>query len=201
MTIVVLDHGSGNLRSVAHALERVGDDVEITGDARTVMRASGVVVPGVGHFGACMTSIRERGFDETIAEFIATDRPVFGVCVGMQVLFEASDEAPDVPGLGVLEGRVAALPDDVKTPHMGWNRVVWRREPLHPYVADIPNPWMYFAHSFAPWTPDAIGSTTYGSRMISAAVGRGNVFATQFHPEKSGAWGLALYRRFVEAAR
>ena len=96
MTIAVLDYGSGNLRSVAHALERVGADVEVTGDAATVMRAGGLVVPGVGHFGACMTAIRERSLDATIADFIASGRPVFGVCVGMQVLFEGSDEAPGV---------------------------------------------------------------------------------------------------------
>jgi glutamine amidotransferase len=197
VTIALLDHGSGNLRSVAHALSRVGAEVEVTGDAARVLGADGLVVPGVGHFGACMNALRERSLDATIKDFIATGRPVFGVCVGMQVLFEGSDEAPDVAGLGIFDARVERLPDDVRVPHMGWNRVVWRREPLHAYVADIPDPWMYFAHSFAPWTTDAVGSTGYGSRLIAAAVARENVFATQFHPEKSGVWGLQLYEAFV----
>jgi glutamine amidotransferase len=200
VTIAVLDYGSGNLRSVEHALRQVGADVEVTGEHDGAMRAAGLVVPGVGHFGACMTAIRDRSLDATIKDFIATGRPVFGVCVGMQVLFDGSEEAPGVPGLGVFDATVQRLPADVRTPHMGWNLVVWHADPLHPYVADIPNAWMYFAHSYAPWTRDAVGSTTYGSRLISAAVGRDNVFATQFHPEKSGATGLSLYRAFVEDA-
>ena len=198
MTIAVLDYGSGNLRSVAHALSRVGAEVEVTGDAARVLGADGLVVPGVGHFGACMNALRERSLDATIKDFIATGRPVFGVCVGMQVLFGGSDEAPDVAGLGIFDARVERLPDDVRVPHMGWDTVLWRSEPLHPYVADVPTPWMYFAHSFAPpRTADAVGSTRYGSRLIAAAVARENVFATQFHPEKSGAWGLQLYDAFV----
>ena len=201
MTIAVLDYGSGNLRSVAHALERVGADVEVTGDGAAVRRASGLVVPGVGHFGACMTSIRERRLDATIDDFIATGRPVFGVCVGMQVLFEGSEEAAGVRGLGVFEGTVKRLPEVVTTPHMGWNEVSWVSEPLHPYGADTPSPWCYFAHSFAAEAagPETVAVSTHGVPFAAAAA-RDNVFATQFHPEKSGDAGLALYRAFAKDA-
>lgn len=200
MTIAVLDYGSGNLRSVAHAVRRVGAEVDVTGDQDRVMRARGLVVPGVGHFGACMTALRERALDATIHAFIDTGKPVFGVCVGMQVLCRGSDEAPDVPGLGIFDTAVEALPADVRVPHMGWDTVVWRTEPLHPYVADVPFTWFYFAHSFAPHLADAVGVTSYGERRFAAAIARENVFATQFHPERSGDAGLALYRQFVEDA-
>jgi imidazole glycerol-phosphate synthase subunit HisH len=199
VTIALLDYGTGNLPSVEHALRHVGADVDVTGDPERLRDASGLVVPGVGHFGACMTALVERGLDAAIKDFVATGRPVFGVCVGMQVLFEGSEEAPGVAGLGIFDATVKRLPDDVTVPHMGWDKVAWRDEPLHPYVADIPYTWFYFAHSFAPLMPGAVGVTQYGG-LMAAAVGSGNVFATQFHPEKSGRWGLALYRAFVERA-
>ena len=199
MTIALLDYGSGNLPSVEHALRHVGADVRVTGDPEHLRGASGLVVPGVGHFGACMTSLIERGLDAAIKDFIATGRPVFGICVGMQVLFEGSEEAPGIAGLGLFEATVQRLAEDAKVPHMGWDTVTWD-EPRHPYVADIPFTWFYFAHSFASPTFDAVGVTRHGGRLIAAAVASDNVFATQFHPEKSGRWGLALYDAFVEEA-
>jgi glutamine amidotransferase len=202
--IAVLDHGSGNLRSVAHAVSRAGGDVEVTGDPERVLAASGLVVPGVGHFGACASGLRDRGLDATIAAFAASGRPVFGVCVGMQVLFAGSDEAPGVLGLGVFDTNVERLLGDVKVPHMGWNAVSWRREPLHPYTAELPDPtWLYFAHSYAPPARDdssIVGTVAYGAGRFAAAVARDTVFATQFHPERSGTWGLELYRAFVRDA-
>ncbi len=203
MTIAVLDYGSGNLRSVAHALEHAGADVIVTGDHGAVMGSNGLVVPGVGHFGACMTAIRERSHDATIEDFIATGRPMFGVCVGMQVLFDGSDEAPEFPGLGVFRGSLRKLPSDVTVPHMGWNTVSWietSRRLRHPYAAGHES-WQYFAHSyFAPLVSSVAGATYYAGVVVTAAVARDNVFATQFHPEKSGTAGLALYRAFVEDA-
>lgn len=197
MTIAVLDYGSGNLHSVSRALERVGGDPTVTGDPAEVARADALVIPGVGHFGACVRAICHHGLDEAIRGFHATGRPVFGVCVGMQVLFEGSDEDPE-EGLALLPGRVRRLPDDVKVPHMGWNTVTWTRP--HPYVADLPDGTsFYFVHSFAPEPEaDAIGVTEHG-RPFAAAVAHDNVFATQFHPEKSGDAGLQLYERFVKA--
>lgn len=199
MTIAVLDYGMGNLRSVARAIEHVGGESLVTEDPATSLSADGLVVPGVGHFGACMTNLRERGLDAVVKEFAASGRPVFGVCVGMQILFEGSEEAPGVPGLGLFEGVSVRLgAGGVKVPHMGWNTVGFSHRPGHPYTLDIPSTWFYFVHSYAPWGRDAVGVTTYGERMISAAVARENVFATQFHPEKSGRWGLALYAAFVK---
>ena len=197
MTIAVLDYGSGNLHSVSRALARVGGDPAVTGEPAEVGRADALVIPGVGHFGACVRAICHHGLDEAILSFRATGRPVFGVCVGMQVLFEGSDEDPE-QGLGVLPGRVRRLPDDVKVPHMGWNTVTWARP--HPYTDDLSDGTrFYFVHSFAPDPgDDAVGVTEYG-RPFAAAVAHENVFATQFHPEKSGEAGLQLYERFVKS--
>lgn len=194
-TIAVLDYGMGNLRSVARAVEHVGGTIDVTEDAARALNADGLVVPGVGHFGACMRNLRERGLDAVVKEFATSGRPTFGVCVGMQVLFDGSEEAPDVPGIGLFEGISKRLPTIVKVPHMGWNRVVWSEE--HPYVRDVPETRFYFVHSFAPPSgPGVVGSTRYGA-PFAAAVAKGNVFATQFHPEKSGRWGLKLYEEFV----
>lgn len=197
MTIAVLDYGSGNLHSVSRALARVGGDPSVTGDPSEVAAAEALVIPGVGHFGACMRAICHHGLDAAIRDFWATGRPLFGVCVGMQVLFEGSDEDPE-DGLGAVPGRVRRLPDDVKVPHMGWNTVTWARP--HPYTEDLPDGTrFYFAHSFAPDPgDDTVGVTEHG-RAFAAAVARDNVFATQFHPEKSGEAGLQLYERFVKA--
>jgi imidazole glycerol-phosphate synthase subunit HisH len=203
VTIAVLDYGSGNLRSVAHALERVGGDVAVTGSSDDVMRADGLVVPGVGHFGACMTAIRERGLEGTITSFIATGRPVFAVCVGMQILFENSDEAPDVRGLGVFHATVERLATkstvdrSEKVPNMGWSRVTWT-EPIHRYASRVFGRWFYFAHSYAATIRHPVGHALHGTHAFAAAVAHENVFATQFHPEKSGNAGLALYAAFAE---
>jgi glutamine amidotransferase len=196
VTIAILDYGMGNLRSVARAIEQVGGSSVVTEDPATAIAANGLVVPGVGHFGACMANLRERGLDAVVKEYAASGRPIFGVCVGMQVLLEGSEEAPDVPGLGLLAGVSRRLPDGVKVPHMGWNEVEWTAE--HPYVRGVPSgSRFYFVHSFAPDATDAtIGVTEHGRRFTSAA-SLANLFATQFHPEKSGAPGLALYGAFV----
>ncbi|HWO71906.1 MAG TPA: imidazole glycerol phosphate synthase subunit HisH [Actinomycetota bacterium] len=197
--IGVLDYGMGNLRSVARALERVGAAVEVTDDPDVVGAAAGLVVPGVGAFGACMRNLSSRGLEGPLRAFVAGGRPVFGVCLGMQVLFERSEEDPE-PGLGLLPGACRRLPSTVKVPHMGWNEVRWARP--HPYAAGIPDGTrFYFVHSYAPDVADGVtvGVAEHG-RPFAAAVARGNVFATQFHPEKSGEPGLALYEAFVREA-
>jgi glutamine amidotransferase len=199
VTIAILDYGMGNLRSVARAIEHVGGKPDVTDDAETALGADGLVVPGVGHFGACMRNLRERDLDRVVTGFAAGGRPLFAVCVGLQVLLEGSEEDPD-PGLGVLPGRSRRLPPDVKVPHMGWNTVRWT-EP-HPYVRDVPTGTrFYFVHSFAPdiSAGTTVGATEHG-RPFAAAVADANVFATQFHPEKSGEPGLRLYEAFVREA-
>jgi glutamine amidotransferase len=200
MTIAVLDYGMGNLRSVARAVEHAGGTVDVTDDPTRALGADALIVPGVGHFGACMRNLRQRGLDAVVKEFASSGRPMFGVCVGMQILFEGSEEAPDVPGLGLFEGVSKRLPAIVKVPHMGWNHVSWTAN--HPYVRDVPETWFYFVHSFAPQSamPGAVGVTRYGA-PFAAAVARDSVFATQFHPEKSGRWGLKLYEEFVRDVR
>ncbi|HZD78893.1 MAG TPA: imidazole glycerol phosphate synthase subunit HisH [Actinomycetota bacterium] len=201
MSIGVLDYGMGNLRSVARAIEHVGGTAEIVEDPGAVQRAEALVVPGVGHFGACVRNLRDRGLDQAIRSVAGAGRPVFGVCVGMQVLLEGSEEDPD-PGIGLLAGRCRRLPSSasVKVPHMGWNTVAWSAG-AHPYLAGVPDgSRFYFVHSFAPDPgPSTLGVAEHG-RTFSAVVASANVFATQFHPEKSGSAGLALYEAFVKEA-
>jgi glutamine amidotransferase len=194
--VAVLDYGSGNLHSVSRALAHAGAEPLVTGDPQSAAAADALMIPGVGHFGHCVRAIRARGLDEAIAAFVGTGRPVFGVCVGMQVLFEGSEEDPD-PGLGILPGRCRRLPTQVKVPHIGWNDVSWRR--THPYLEGLPEATrFYFVHSYAPDADDAVGVTEHGRRFAAVAA-RDNVFATQFHPEKSGDAGLQIYANLVKA--
>ncbi len=196
MTIAILDYGMGNLRSVARAVEHVGGKPDVTDDAERALAANGLVVPGVGHFGACMRNLVERRLDDAIRGFVTSGRPVFAVCVGMQVLFDGSEEDA-TPGLGLFEGRSRRFPSRVKVPHMGWNVVRWTER--HPYVRDVPTGTrFYFVHSFAPdvHAHTTVGVTEHG-RPFAAAVARDTLFATQFHPEKSGEPGLQLYEAFV----
>jgi imidazole glycerol-phosphate synthase subunit HisH len=196
--IAVLDYGAGNLHSVSRALAVVGADVVVTADADDLDDADVMVIPGVGRFGACVRALRASGLEPAAREFIDGGRPVFGVCLGMQILFEGSDEDPE-PGLGVFSGRVRRLSDQVRVPHMGWNTVEWTR--THPYLQDVEaDDRFYFVHSYAafPGNEETLGVTGHGWSFASA-VERDNVFATQFHPEKSGDAGLRIYANVVKA--
>jgi glutamine amidotransferase len=195
--IAVLDYGSGNLHSVSRALAHAGGEPVVTGDAERVAAAAALVIPGVGHFGHCVRAIRERGLDGAIVHAVGAGKRVFGVCVGMQVLYERSDEDAEL-GLAILPGGSHRLPETVKVPHIGWNEVTWQRP--HPYLEGISDGTrFYFVHSYAPDpNEDAVGVTEHG-RRFAAAASRDNVFATQFHPEKSGEAGLAIYANFVKA--
>src|SRR2546428_11943922 len=187
----------GNMLSVERALAHVGASARPTRSADEIAGADGLVVPGVGHFGACMRALFTSGLDAAVRSFAGTGRPVFGVCLGMQVLFELSEE-DDEPGLGLFAGGSARLPDTGKVPHMGWNTV--ERAASHPYVDGTPDGTrFYFVHSYAPALIDGVtvGSTDYG-RPFSSVVARANLFATQFHPEKSGVAGLEIYERFAK---
>jgi imidazole glycerol-phosphate synthase subunit HisH len=194
-TVAVLDYGRGNLHSVSRALAHVGADVRVV-DRPEDVAGDAVLIPGVGHFGQCARALRAAGFEAPIRSAVEDGRPVIGVCVGMQILFEASEE-DDEPGLGILPGAVRRLPETVRVPHMGWNTVAWAGR-RHPFVADIPDQTsFYFVHSYAPdLGADAVGATEHG-RTFAAVVARDNVFATQFHPEKSGDAGLQLYANIV----
>jgi glutamine amidotransferase len=198
--IAVLDYGIGNLRSAEKALCHLGADAALTDDPGAVRDARGVVLPGVGDFGACMRALRRSGLEDVAREAATDGRPFLGVCVGMQMLFDGSDEDPDEPGLGVVPGRVTHLPATVRLPQIGWNTVERRRESR--LLAGLPEPpWLYFVHSFAPEPRDegvVAGWSDYG-RRFAAAIERGPLWATQFHPEKSGTVGLALLDNFVAA--
>jgi glutamine amidotransferase len=200
--IAVLDYGIGNLRSAQKALQKVGADARLTNDAGLVRDAHAVVLPGVGAFGACMTALRESGLESLVHERIDGGKPFLGICVGMQMLFDDSEENPGAKGLGVISGTVRYLPDAVKRPQMQWNHVHITR--LDPMFANLPaEPWMYFVHSLHPVPLDdscIVATTDYGC-AVTAAVRKDNVFAVQFHPEKSAVDGLALLGNFVDAAR
>jgi glutamine amidotransferase len=201
--IAVLDYGIGNLRSAQKGLQRIaGPDA----DVRLVSRpgdadgAAGVVLPGVGAFGRCMDALRASGLDAVAKAAVTGGVPFLGVCVGMQMLFEGSDEAPDVAGLGLLPGRVTLLPDGVKRPQIQWNQL-HLADDAHPLFAGVAEgDWVYFVHSYAPVTEvGVIATTDYGGEVV-AAVAQGRVWATQFHPEKSGAVGLRMLGNFAAAA-
>ena len=194
--IAVLDYGIGNLRSAQKALQRVGADAVLTDDVAVVRAAEAVVLPGVGHFGRCMEALRAAGLEDPAREAIEAGTPFLGICVGMQMLYEGSEEDPDVKGMGVLPGTVRRLPDGVKRPQMQWN--VLEHAPGVPLFAGLDDPvWVYFVHSYAPEpSPDVVATCQYGGPVV-AAVRRDRLWATQFHPEKSGAAGLRILANFV----
>ena len=196
--LAVLDYGIGNLRSAEKALQRQGADARLTTDPAEIEAADGLVLPGVGHFGSCMRALVDRGLDRRAHDAIAAGTPFIGICVGAQMLLEGSDEDPEVPGLGVVPGRVERLPGGVKHPQMQWNRLVVRRP--SPMLAGLEEPiWMYFVHTYAPVTDTGVVATCdYGGEVV-AAIEHGRVWATQFHPEKSGEAGLALLANFVRS--
>ncbi len=208
-TVAVVDYGMGNLRSVSQAVQHVAQDsgfsVVITSRPEDVRAAERIVLPGQGAMPDCMRELRESGLLESVLEAAAT-KPLFGVCVGMQMLLDTSDEGP-TDGLGLIHGRVVRFelagqlqPDGsrYKVPQMGWNEV-WQAQP-HPIWAGVPDgSYFYFVHSYHARPSDArhsVGEADYGGRF-TAAIARDNIFATQFHPEKSADHGLALYRNFL----
>jgi glutamine amidotransferase len=197
--VAVLDYGIGNLSSAQKALVRTGADARLTRDAALVADADGVVLPGVGAFGACMDALRGAGLETVVHDAVASGRPFLGICVGMQMLFDASDEDPSHSGLGVIPGRVVAIPDTVRKPQMQWNELHVKTS--DPVFDGLPaTPWVYFVHSYAARPNDAkvvIATCDYGAEL-TAVVRRDNVVATQFHPEKSAADGLAMLANFVE---
>ncbi|HLL25598.1 MAG TPA: imidazole glycerol phosphate synthase subunit HisH [Kofleriaceae bacterium] len=202
--IAIVDVCSGNLRSVERALEKVGGAVVVTRDPEVVRRADKIVVPGQGAFGVFMRGLVERGLGEALREAIASGRPYLGICLGLQVLFDESEEQGPCAGLGVLRGKVQKLaPGDptLKVPHMGWNQVraTHAREPL---LAGVPaEPHVYFVHSYhaVPADRDLVTLEAIHGQSITAAIRKDNLFACQFHPEKSQHVGLQILRNFVEA--
>jgi glutamine amidotransferase len=198
--IALIDYGAGNLTSVRKGFKAAGAELVAPRAPDDLKNATGIVVPGVGHFGA--TSALNGGWMQAIRDAVDSGVPLFGICLGLQWLFEGSDEAPDVPGLGVVRGRCSRLPqsDGIKIPHVGWNSLQRPRESrLLAGVAD--GTQMYFTHSYAaPVTAEAAATCAHGAEF-AAAVERDRIFGVQFHPEKSGTAGIRILANFVAAAR
>jgi glutamine amidotransferase len=197
--IAVLDYGIGNLRSAEKALQRLGADARLVADPEVAAGAAAVVLPGVGAFGRCAQALRASGLGAVAADAARRGVPFLGICVGMQLLYEGSEESPGVAGLGLLPGVVRRLPEGVKRPQMQWNQL----QVLHPpgaFLAGLgPHPWVYFVHSYAaPMGEEVVATCDYGGPVV-AAVARGPLWATQFHPEKSGRTGLGVLANFVAA--
>lgn len=195
--VTVVDYGSGNLRSVQKAFEKLGTAARITDDPQAVADADRLVLPGVGAFGDAMRALRDRGLIEPIVAHVRAEKPFFGICMGLQLLFETGLEGGRHEGLGLLAGEVVRfdLPAGMKVPHMGWNTVRWRQAA----PGREPDGWYYFVHSYhaVPREQAVVAACTdYGGEFVSA-VARGRLFATQFHPEKSQAVGLRLLESFL----
>ncbi len=196
--IAVLDYGIGNLRSAQKGLQHVGADARLTNDLKLIADADAVVLPGVGNFGACMTALREAGLEAAVHDAIATTRPFLGICVGMQMLFESSEESPGVSGLGVITGEIRWLPAEVQKPQMQWNQLkIVKQDEMFTGISE--NPWMYFVHSLSAVPQQqsvVVANCNYGTDLV-AAIRSENIFATQFHPEKSATEGLKILENFV----
>jgi glutamine amidotransferase len=194
--VAVLDYGIGNLRSAEKALQHVGADAKLVTDPHEAEAADGIVLPGVGAFGACMDALRASGLDKVALEAVKAGTPFLAVCVGMQMLYEGSDESPAAEGLGVLPGTIRRLPAGVKHPQMQWNVLDVVGEPA--LLAGLERPlWVYFVHSYAAEPHDGVVATCdYGGPVV-AVVQRERLWATQFHPEKSGTTGLGILENFA----
>lgn len=199
--IAVVDYGVGNLKSVTNALELLGFPSLITGDAGEIERADAVILPGVGAFPDAADKLRAAGLGRVLIEQ-AEKKPMLGICLGMQLLFEQGEEVRPCRGLGLIGGTVRRIETPYKLPHIGWNSLKFQHDsPIFKGLDD--GAYVYFVHSFcacAQWEEDVTACTEYGTRVV-AAVGRGNVFGCQFHPEKSGETGLAILKNFGELSK
>jgi glutamine amidotransferase len=198
MAIAIIDYGVGNLRSVEKAFTSQGIPAVVTRDEKVLREADKLVLLGVGAFGYAMDSLRKLGFDRLVIDAAKAGKPVIGLCVGLQMMFDEGHEFGVHQGLGLLPGRVVKFPDGVRVPHVGWNQVEFKQ--THPVFSDLPDqPFFYFVHSYYVETGDrscVIGETEYESRFASVC-GRGNILGVQFHPEKSQTVGLKLLRNFA----
>ena len=199
--IAIIDYDAGNIRSVEKAMAKLGQEVWITRDRERIMNADKVILPGVGSFGDAMAHLREYNLVEVIKDVVAEKKPFLGICLGLQLLYESSEETPGVEGLGILKGKILKIPEqkDLKIPHMGWNSLHLQNDGrLFRGIAQ--NPYVYFVHSYylKAGEEETVKATTQYSVNIHASVEKDNVFACQFHPEKSGDLGLQILKNFAE---
>ena len=200
--IAIIDYGAGNLQSVEKALRHLGCQCQITADPGELAAAQAAVLPGVGAFGDAMGQLRARGLEEPIRQFVSSGKPFLGICLGLQILFEESEESPGVKGLGLLRGKVLRLPKEsgLKIPHIGWNSLSVGK-PGGLFAGVEGEPYMYFVHSYyLRAEEDVVTATAEYGTTIHAAVQKGNLLACQFHPEKSGQVGLSLLENFKAMA-
>ena len=194
--IAIIDYGAGNLQSVKNAFKHIGTEAVITGEKSEITAADAVVLPGVGAFGDCMASLEKAGLTDTVKAAANSGKPFLGICLGLQLLFEESEESPGVKGLGMFKGKIIKIPDTgLKIPHMGWNS----SETVKKSKILDGSPYVYFVHSYYLQTDDkelVSAYTEYGARL-AVAVERDNVFAVQFHPEKSGGAGMEILKKFA----
>lgn len=198
--IAIIDYGAGNLHSVKNALDFLGADSKITADKGEILSADKVILPGVGAFGDAVSSLKETGLFDTVIEVKNRGIPLLGICLGLQLMFDKSDETPGVSGLGLFKGKIVKIPDSgLKIPHMGWNSIKVVKESR--ILKDLGDePYVYFVHSYYLNTDDkdlVSAYTEYGTRL-DIAIERDNVFALQFHPEKSGRTGMKILKNFIE---
>ena len=197
--VALIDYGAGNLQSVEKALRHIGLETTVTADPADLLAADAAVLPGVGAFGDAMAQLRARGLEEPIRAFVQSGKAFLGICLGLQILFERSEESPGVAGLGLLKGEILRLPGgpDRKVPHMGWNSLEIR-QPGGLFQGMEREPYVYFVHSYyLRAREDVVTATAEYGVTIHAAVQRGNLLACQFHPEKSGETGLRMLRNFA----
>ena len=199
--IAIIDYGAGNIQSVSKALAHIGCEAFITRDKDKILKADGAVLPGVGSFGDTMDTMIEYGIKDTVIEYAKSGKPFLGICLGLQLLFPKSEESPDANGLSIFDGSITKIPsgEGLKIPHIGWNSLdIKKNDGLFKGIGK--NPYVYFVHSYFLNASDksiVSAQTEYGV-TIDAAVEKGNVFATQFHPEKSGETGLKILRNFAD---
>lgn len=202
--IAIIDYDAGNLKSVEKALAYIGEESVITGEREEILKADKVILPGVGSFGDAMANLKRLGLDDVIREVAANGTPFLGICLGLQLLFESSEETPGVEGLGILKGKVLRIPDKegLKIPHIGWNSLKLSNNGRL-FQGMTGEPYVYFVHSYylQAENPDIVKATTDYSTCIHASVEQGNVFACQFHPEKSSAVGLQILKNFAAIQR
>jgi len=203
--IAIIDYGAGNIQSVYKALKFIGADCKVTSDKDEILNADGAILPGVGSFGDAMDTMTKRGIKDTIIEYTKSGKPFLGICLGLQLLFPESEETPGVKGLDIFKGTITKIPNQnrtLKIPHMGWNNISIKQK--NGIFKDIEGePYVYFVHSFylKAQDKDIVAATTQYGVKIDAAVQKGNIIATQFHPEKSGEVGLKMLKNFVEMVK
>ncbi len=202
MKVGIIDYGGGNLRSVANALRSLGEEPRIIASPDEVGDSTHLLLPGQGSFGDTMERLNDRGLTGFLKQWIAEDRPYFGICVGYQILFDGSEEAPETPGLGIISGHVKRFHDEpsLKIPHMGWNSATATRGDTRVWQGLGEDPYFYYIHSYFPEPSErscVVAETTHGTQKFAGAVEHGNMFAAQFHPEKSQQAGLRLIQNFL----